>query len=167
MFGIHRSRPTNPGRASAASPTATGGSASKRINPARNTSPRGKVPALRQHAFDGFAAIRPLSQRRNRRARQRPAVAFGILQHDRERNLGRREKIDRLDELPLRIKRARMRRASSRTDRRPCSVRRAGRSAPAARRRHGRCRPISACGGSTRCAAVYGRRIRRRRGRTR
>ena len=71
--------------------------------------PRRKMPALRQHALDRFAAIGTLAQRRNRRARQRPAVAFGILQHHGKRHARQCQEPHGLDELLVRIERARMR----------------------------------------------------------
>ena len=71
--------------------------------------PRRIIPALRQYALDRLAAIGTLAQRRNRRARQRPAVAFDILQHHGERDARQREQPHGLDELLLRIKRTRMR----------------------------------------------------------
>ena len=88
--------------------------------------PGREVLALRQHPVDRLAAVGAFPERRKRRARQRPAVAFDILQHHRERHVRRGEKPGRLDECRLRVERARRAPRSSRMDRRPCPARKDG-----------------------------------------
>ena len=71
--------------------------------------PRGEVLALHHHPVDAGRAIAALGERCTGRARQRPAIAFDVLQDDGERYRRSGQKIDRLDELRVYAERARMR----------------------------------------------------------